>query len=440
MTQENAKPVKAIYLPQDVLSTSDRRLIELKNQVQRLMEAHLAPNQPVQVNKIASLCEICNGSHDTQYCIKNSEQAFVEYASSRTDKMRGLVSNFIESQDARLSKFEADFKQQQGKMTKKIDAFLKAINDQMTGALPSDTVNNLKLNVNSTSLVLCARSYPTDDPQSSSCHLNSINVIKTCSKQTSNFQKEQLQMVIETGTPTPKEPEKPLEDEFKDLHLNLSILKVLAHAPMYNAILDNVESLELGKNRFAFIQCIMPEKMKDPKLFTLPYMETDPATPLLIGKGFLATANAIIDYKKAKIAVGEGVTRSIFGVKEIDLGEEEGNMWESEELIENRIDWNKPPKGGDGPWHAKIRLIDRDGKEFNKTFQSIPTTRKIWEALGGNTLDLDSIWEETGQDYNFTRSGFKEVCTVRGDDITIPSDAVRTYKRQRQELCDGFRT
>nr|GFD19164.1 MAK10-like protein [Tanacetum cinerariifolium] len=38
-----AKPVKAIVLPQDVPSTSDRRLIELENQVQRLMEAHLAP-------------------------------------------------------------------------------------------------------------------------------------------------------------------------------------------------------------------------------------------------------------------------------------------------------------------------------------------------------------------------------------------------------------
>ncbi|GJV62732.1 MAK10-like protein [Tanacetum coccineum] len=43
-----AKPVKVIALPQDVPSTSDRRLIELENQVQRLMEAHLAPMQPTQ--------------------------------------------------------------------------------------------------------------------------------------------------------------------------------------------------------------------------------------------------------------------------------------------------------------------------------------------------------------------------------------------------------
>ncbi|GKE64144.1 hypothetical protein Tco_1518305, partial [Tanacetum coccineum] len=81
-----AKPVKAISLPQDVPSTSDRRLIELENQVQCLMEAYLAPKQPTQVKKITFLCEIYSGPHDTQYCMENPEQAFIEYASSCTDK------------------------------------------------------------------------------------------------------------------------------------------------------------------------------------------------------------------------------------------------------------------------------------------------------------------------------------------------------------------
>ncbi|GKF04582.1 hypothetical protein Tco_0035250, partial [Tanacetum coccineum] len=55
-----AKLVKAISLPQDVPNTSDRRLIELENQVQRLMEAYLVPTQPTQVNKITTSCEICS--------------------------------------------------------------------------------------------------------------------------------------------------------------------------------------------------------------------------------------------------------------------------------------------------------------------------------------------------------------------------------------------
>ncbi|GKB64142.1 hypothetical protein Tco_0920328 [Tanacetum coccineum] len=43
------------------------------------------------------------------------------------------------SQDVRLSKFEADFKQQQSGMTKKIDTVLKVITDRIARALPSDT-------------------------------------------------------------------------------------------------------------------------------------------------------------------------------------------------------------------------------------------------------------------------------------------------------------
>ncbi|GJS36885.1 hypothetical protein Tco_0535267 [Tanacetum coccineum] len=113
------------------------------------------------------------------YCMEDPEQAFVEYASSRTDEvggkwytfkpeqnnlgdiynpswrihpnlrfnnrsnLEGLVSNFMASQDARLSKFEADFKQQQSEMTNKIDTVLKAITDQIAELVPPSS--NTKL-------------------------------------------------------------------------------------------------------------------------------------------------------------------------------------------------------------------------------------------------------------------------------------------------------
>ncbi|GJS96333.1 hypothetical protein Tco_0803301 [Tanacetum coccineum] len=67
-------------------------------------------------------------------------------------------------------------------MTNKINTVLKAITDRITGALPSDTVKNLKLNVNSTSLVLSARSYPTEDPQCSTRIYSSINAVTICPK------------------------------------------------------------------------------------------------------------------------------------------------------------------------------------------------------------------------------------------------------------------
>ncbi|GJU27414.1 MAK10-like protein [Tanacetum coccineum] len=264
--------------------------------------------------------------------------------------------------------------------------------------------------------------------------------------------------------------EQTLEDELKDLHLNLLGLKVLAHALMYNSILDKyVESLELSKNESAFIQGEMTKRKEDPGLFTLPCrlgdskpfdtladlgscvniiplylfkklniglleetdhvfgladgtksypigivrdvevhigrlkilnefyvidMKKDPETPLLVGRGFLATTNAVIDCRKSKIAVGEGITRSVFRVKRIELGaipiNLKRNMWESEDLIENPINWDKPPKNGNGTWHAKIRIIDPGEEEFTKTFQSIPTSRKLYEKENPREIiDLD---------------------------------------------------
>nr|GEW69137.1 protein kinase-like domain, concanavalin A-like lectin/glucanase domain protein [Tanacetum cinerariifolium] len=64
------------------------------------------------------------------------------------------------SQNARLSKFEANFKQQQSEITNKISTVLKAITDRIAGTLPSDTVKNPKLGATP---VLSTRSYPIED-------------------------------------------------------------------------------------------------------------------------------------------------------------------------------------------------------------------------------------------------------------------------------------
>ncbi|GJU09170.1 hypothetical protein Tco_1125600 [Tanacetum coccineum] len=190
-----AKLVKAIALPQDIQSTSDYRLNKLENQVQRLMEAYLAPTQPTLVNKVTTPCEICSGPHDTQYCMEDLEQAFIEYASSRTNKAgEGQVFEFMASQNARLSKFESDFKRQQVEMTNKIDTMLKAITDRIAGTPPSNAVKNPKLG---TTLVLSARSYPTIDPQCSSHPSNSINAIKAHFKEATTSQTSLQQPEIE---------------------------------------------------------------------------------------------------------------------------------------------------------------------------------------------------------------------------------------------------
>ncbi|GJX92829.1 MAK10-like protein [Tanacetum coccineum] len=145
---------------------------------------------------------------------------------------------------------------------------LKAITDQIAGTLPSNTIKNPKLR---THPVLSARSYPTINPQCSSHPSTLINAIKTHFSEAIISKTSLQQPVVEIEPQQPEEPEPTLEDKFKDLHLNLPVLEVLAHAPIYTAILyQYIESLELGKNESAFVQEEMPAKMGDPGLFTLP--------------------------------------------------------------------------------------------------------------------------------------------------------------------------
>nr|GEX29597.1 hypothetical protein [Tanacetum cinerariifolium] len=302
-----AKPVKAISLPQDVPSTSDRRLIELEKQVQRLMKAHLAPK---------------------------SSQAFIDYASSRTDEARS--NTFTPKQ------------------------------------------NNL------------------GDTHSLSWKIHpNLRVL---------FKFNPLYL-------------------FKKLKIGL-----LEETDHVFGLADRTKSYPVGIVKNVEVHIGRLKLLED---FYVIDMEMDPATPLLVGRGFLATSGVMIDCRKAKIVVGEGVTRSVL-VKEFDLrGKEKpywttfgkresygprlstddigsqptfyarkdfldhqlpreweiardvelnpfkdirvfrkmveflgtipinlnGNIWESEELIENRINWNRPPNEGDGAWHVKIRLI-----------------------------------------------------------------------------------
>ncbi|GJR55353.1 MAK10-like protein [Tanacetum coccineum] len=198
------------------------------------------------------------------------------------------------SQDARLFKFEANFKQQQSEMTNEINTVLKAITDRMAGALPRNKIKNLKLNVNLTSSVLSARSYLTDDPQCSFHPSNSINVIKKLGDS------------------------KPF-DTLADLGSCVNII------PLYLFKKHNIRLLEETNHIFGLADRIKSYPVgivKDVEVhigrlkllngFYIIDMKKDLETPLLIGRGFIATANTAIDYRKAKIAVGKRITRKIF--------------------------------------------------------------------------------------------------------------------------------
>ncbi|GKC12472.1 MAK10-like protein [Tanacetum coccineum] len=248
-----AKPVKEISLHQDIPSTSVCHLIELKNQVQRLMEGgfHLfgSKNPSSIVNKISFFMEICRRVPlDTHIAWINLEQAFVDCASSQ--------------------------------------------------------------------LVDGIKSYP-------------IRVVR-------------------------------------DVEVHIGKLKLL--------------------NDFYVID-----------------MKKDPKTLLLVGRGFLATANAVINCRKAKIAIGEGITRTMFGVKEIDLGEEEAHYWTT---LSKRESYKPRPSsdsvGAQSPYYVRKELMNchllgeweiaRDS-EINP-FKDVLVFRRMVDFLGALPINLKgNMWE-----------------------------------------------
>nr|GEY83004.1 MAK10-like protein [Tanacetum cinerariifolium] len=352
-----AKSVKVIALPQDVPSTSNRRLVEIETQVQCLMEAHLAPTQPTQVDKITTSCEICNGPHDTQYCMKNPKQAFVDYASSRTNE--ALVSAKQDDQQ--------------------ITIMLKAITDRIAGTLPSDTVKNQKLGATP---VLSNCSYPTSDPQCSSHPSNLINAIKARFKEATISQTSLQQPEIETEPPQLKSLNQLLKINFKICILTYwSVFGVKGvdlgeeEAP-YWTTLEKRESYKLRHGsdgvgaqtsyyvRKDFLDCHFPGEWEISR-----DTELNPFKDTLVFRRMVEFLGAIPSNLKC-------------------------NIWESEDLIKKLINWDKPSKNRDGAWHAKIKLIDPDGEEFTKTLQSIPTTRKLSQKESlREIIDLNHFYD-----------------------------------------------
>nr|GEV64962.1 hypothetical protein [Tanacetum cinerariifolium] len=296
-------------------------------------------------------------------------------------------------------------------MTNKINTFLKAINGRMMGALPSDTVKTLKLNVNLASLVSYARSYPMEDPKVPLFPSNQLMPLKRVPNQQMIFKKTNYKLKHYRRNAKEDEGSQIIHLAFRledsnpfntlaDLrsYVNLILfylfkkhkIGLLKETNHIFGIEDETRSYPVGIVKNVEVHIGKLKLLED---FYVIDMQKDPICPLLIGRGVSATASIIIDCKKAKIAVGKGITRSIFRVKEIDQGARpphyvkkdfmnhhlskeweiardaklnpfkdvlvfrkmveflrsisinlKGNMWELKELIENKIDRNKPPK------------------------------------------------------------------------------------------------
>ncbi|GKC94870.1 MAK10-like protein [Tanacetum coccineum] len=243
-------------------------------------------------------------------------------------------------------------------MTNKIDTVLKAITDQIAGALPSDTVKNSKL---STSPVLFARSYPIIDPHCSSHPSTLINAIKAHSKEANVSQTSLLRPRMEIEMQQQKNPNQLLKMNSRINIIPLYLFKklnngLLEETDLIFGLVDGTKSYTVGIVKDVEVYIGKLKLLND---FYVIDMKKDPETPLLVGRGFLATANAVIDCRMANIAVGEGITRSVFGVKGVDLGEEEAPYWTT---LGKKESYRPRPRsngvGAQTPYYARKGFLD----------------------------------------------------------------------------------
>ncbi|GKB88997.1 DNA-directed DNA polymerase [Tanacetum coccineum] len=250
------------------------------------------------------------------------------------------------SQDARLSKFEADFKQQQSEMTNKIDTVLKAITDQITGTLPSDTVKNPKLGTHPVSSAQQVRKL-NSMLESLGLVPQSSNTKFVCSKE-DDGEVMFIEIIRDDDEPHDEGPnegegattKEPVEEYF-DTFLTRDELTYhrLGDSKPFDALADlgscvniiplylfkklNIGLLEETDHIFGLadetksypVRIVKDVEVHIGRLkllndFYVLNMKKDPETPLLVGRGFLATANAVIDCRMTKIAIGEGITSS----------------------------------------------------------------------------------------------------------------------------------
>ncbi|GJZ99167.1 MAK10-like protein [Tanacetum coccineum] len=263
----------------------------------------------------------------------------------------GLVSNFMASQDARLSKFEVDFKQQQSEMTNKIDTVLKAITDRMAGALPSDTVKNSKLNASPVSLG-DSKLFDTLADLGSCVNIISLYLFKKLNIELL----EETDHIFGLADGTKSYPVGIVKDV--EVHIGkLKLLKQFLHCRKAKIAVGEgitrsvfrVKGVDLGKEeapywtRLGKRESYKPRPSSDGIGAQTSYYARKDFLDCHFPREWEIARDAEINPFKDVLVFRRMV--EFLGDLPINL---KGNMWESEDSIENPINWDKPPKDGDG--------------------------------------------------------------------------------------------
>ncbi|GJY81577.1 reverse transcriptase domain-containing protein [Tanacetum coccineum] len=121
-------------------------------------------------------------------------------------------------------------------------------------------------------------------------------------------------------------------DMIRAVRINVPLIDVLAGMPNYGKFLkelisnkhkiEQISAAFLSDESSAMIQNKVPPKLEDPGIgkFTFPTdfvileMEEDSKVPLILGRPFLHTADAVIRVKQKQLNLGVGTERMIFNI------------------------------------------------------------------------------------------------------------------------------
>ncbi|GJZ82191.1 MAK10-like protein [Tanacetum coccineum] len=294
---------------------------------------------PTQMNKINTSCEIYSGPHDSRFAWK------IRMSLSLNTQI--LVY------------------QRSG----------EAITDRIAGMLPSYTVKNPKLGTHPVSSTLLAQALIYNailDKYVESLELG---------KNRSTFVQGEIPAKIEDPElftlPCRLGDSKPF-DTLADLGSCVNIIPLYLFKKLNIRLLEETDHIFglADKTKSYPVRIVKDVEVHIGKLkllndFYVIDMKKDPETPVLVGRGFLAIANAFIDCKMDKIAVGEGITRSVFGVKGVDLGEEEAPYWTT---LGERESYKPRPSsyevGAQTPYYARKDFLDYHLPEDGKSLET----------------------------------------------------------------------
>nr|GEU35191.1 uncharacterized mitochondrial protein AtMg00810-like [Tanacetum cinerariifolium] len=151
-------------------------------------------------------------------------------------------------------------------------------------------------------------------------------------------------------------------------------------------------------------------------------MKKDPETPLLVGRGLLATANAMIDCRKTKIMVGKGITKKESYRTKLST---DGIGAQTSFYARKDLDHHLPEE-----WE-----LARDA-ELNP-FKDILVFRKMVEFLGAIPINLKNILKQNQGDVTDALGYKKKAIVITSDPLALVAEKTNVSKRKEKVVVSS---